>query len=361
MIYFLLAGGTCLCALFANDCPLEARKKRNRRLYITAYGLLMALFFVILAFRDKNIGVDTTNYINKFFQINFYSSFTEYYSRFKIEPLFYFLNRALWLVDQTGISLLIAQAVVVVWGYNSCFSKFGRNRFVCLLAFLSLGLFAASLNLLRQTMAMAVCAYNISNAVDGKFKKFAVFSLVAAGIHFSAIFFIPTYFVCRFLKAGRKSGLLVMGVSVIMAVGIERLQALFSTVFSRWDHYADIEGGARGYVAFTIFLLITALAFVFQDEIAAEGKYATAVLNLNYVHMGIWVLRLFTRNAERVSFYYTIAPVLLIPLLFKAVGKRFGEKKELLFKILVIACLMAYFIYKTPSDRSYYPYAFWRN
>ncbi len=361
MIYFLLAGITCYFALSAKEAPIEHRLKPKKKFNITAYGLLLTLMFIIIAFRASTIGVDTQNYINKFFQIKKYFNIFDYYKRYEIEPLYYFINRVLGWFDDTGISILIFQAVVVVWGYNTCFSKFGVNRYVCLLAFLSLGLFAAVINLLRQTIAMAICAYNLTNAVEGNLKKFIFFSIIASLIHFSALFFIPAYFVCRCLKSNRKNAVLIIGISILMAFAVERLQSVISTIFGRWEHYSDVETGAQGYIAFTIFFLITLLAFCFQNEIKEEGKYASAILNLNYVHMGIWVLRLFTRNAERVAFYYTIAPVLLIPLLFKAIEKRFSKNTALIFKILVITCLAAYFIYKTVRDGSYYPYAFWGN
>lgn len=359
MIYMMLAGITCLSVMAVIDTPVEIVQDRKKQYNLTLYSCLMAYVFCILAFRASSIGVDTQNYINKFIQIRSYYSIIDYYKDYTIEPLFFLVNWVLGKFDASGFSLLVVHATIIVICFSKCFTKLSINRYMCLLAFLSLGLFAASLNLLRQTIAVAICAYNLINAIEGKKIKYLFFSMVAIGFHFSAIFFLPAYFICRGVRGKRSNGVKIMAVSIILSTIIEYVQFFASLLFSRWDHYYNIETGAQGYIAFTIFLCITILAFMLQNDILEQCSYAGAILNMNYVHMGIWVLRLFTRNAERISFYYTIAPILLIPMINKAVAKRCGPIMATIFKLAVVVLLLAYFVYKITRDGNCYPYSFW--
>lgn len=76
--------------------------------------------------------------------------------------------------------------------------------------FVTMGFMLTSMNIVRQSIAVAILFYGYQYLVRGSFKKYLRYILIAFGFHASAIIMLPLYFVIR----GR--GLRKIGVAVII-------------------------------------------------------------------------------------------------------------------------------------------------
>lgn len=86
--------------------------------------------------------------------------------------------------------------------------------------------------------------------------------------------------------------------------------------------------------------------------------YANVMMNINYLNMILWAMRLVTRNTERISFYFTIAPILLIPVLCQVIKKKYGSVVGAVFQIIIVVSMVALYWVKITKDKSIYPFEF---
>lgn len=363
-MYFLI-----LCIVFfaaiGSNYSMNVNIKRKRGMVSTSEIVLAIASMLILftvAFRNSTIGTDTAQYINRYNIVRNTNWLDVIFMRGRSassEPLFIYLNKVLsCFAGKFGHIIIIAEAFFLYFGYLKVIKKYSTNAFVSLICFLGFGVYLISLCLLRQTLAICICTFAIKYIFEKNPVKFYIVVGLACLVHFSAIFFLIAYFAANQLKCSRMNTLLILGGGIVVSTMLNVLQRWMSTIFPRWFHYANVERHAGGYIAFSIFLFFTLLILFERKQIMRMSSYAPALINMNTIHMAIWCMRLVSRNAERISFYYVIAPILLIPYLLKAISDRVGYKYGLLFKAAILLLLSAYFVNKFIDDKSLYPYLF---
>ncbi|MBO4598321.1 MAG: EpsG family protein [Bacteroidaceae bacterium] len=354
-MYTILVISALLFSLILNP----PKGKNLSSVYNYAYYALWTLIFVSIAFRGEEVGRDTINYINKYFSINAAVSYRSYGGTGAYEPIYFYMNRLFGhLFGDWSQSVMVAEAVAILVGYGGVLKKYSVNPIVSTLAFLSLGLYLDSLCLLRQFIAMSVCAWSLKYVIEKKTAKFYLCVLIATGFHYTAFFWIIVYFICVDMLRYKRSDWVFVVVALIGYFYVSVFQNALAFASDRWNHYAEIETGAEGYIAFTIFFLITIVAFVNRDTIRSNYQYGQILINLNYINIIFWTMRLVTRNAERLAIFFCIAPVLLVPILFEVVEKKAGKGAGCFFKFGVLMLMAIYYVYKYTRDASLYPYQF---
>lgn len=354
-MYTILVVYALLFSLILNP----PRGKNQSSVYIFAYNALWILIFVSIAFRGEYVGRDTINYINKYFSINEAASYSSYGGTGAYEPLYFYMNRLFGhLFGNWSQCMMVAEAVAIAVGYGLVIKKYSVNPIASTLAFLSLGLYLDSLCLLRQFIAMSICAWSLIYVIEKKPVKFYICVIIATGFHYTAFFWALVYFICVTMLRYKRSDWVFVMVALIGYFYVSVFQNALAFASDRWNHYAEIETGAEGYIAFTIFLLITIVAFINRDNIKTNYHYGQVLINLNYVNMIFWTMRLVTRNAERLAIFFSIAPVLLVPILFEVVDRKAGKGAGRFFKFGVLLLMAVYFVYKYSRDASLYPYQF---
>lgn len=350
----LIAG---LSALFL--VPPTGRNNKNNLYGITVF-FLWVIIFITIAFRGETVGADTTNYINKYLVIKDSASYADYGGVAFGEPLFYYLNKLLSVFFGTNAQCIIVfEAIVVVVTYAQAFRRYSINEPITILGFLSLGLFATSLCLVRQFIAMSVCVFSLRYVINRNIWKFVICVIIASLIHYTAVFWIVVYFACNaFAKNNTLKIILYLLFGVVGYLSVDVFQEAASGVFDRWSNYSEIESNAAGYISFTIFALITLMVFMYRKPIISTYPYANVMMNINYLNMILWAMRLVTRNTERISFYFTIAPILLIPVLYHVISKKHGNVAGGVFQIIVVVCMVALYWVKITKDKSIYPFEF---
>ena len=206
---------------------------------------------------------------------------------------------------------------------------------------------------------MSVCVFSIKYVIDKKLWKFLLCVAIATAIHFSAIFWVVAFFACNSFT--KKSNFKLFVYIVFAIVGyftVDIFQDTTSAMFDRWAGYSNIETNAAGFISFAIFALITFFVFENRKEIISYYPYANVMININYLNMILWIMRLITRNTERISFYFTIAPILLVPVLCQVVKKKYGNVIGSVVQFLIVVSMVILFWTKATKDPKLYPYMF---
>lgn len=109
------------------------------------------------------------------------------------EPLFNLLNRFLYHFTQNSYILFAVVAVLLLSFMFLTIFQQSEYLTLSILIFVVSGDFFNSQNQIRQMLATAILLYALKYVYDRNWKHYFLLLLIAAGIHISALLFVPVY------------------------------------------------------------------------------------------------------------------------------------------------------------------------
>lgn len=350
--YVILLLPVVLCCIFlpgksttlSSSKQRESDKKTRRR----AFWLLLP-FFVMLALKGDGVGADTDQY-TRMFEATQVGLFDKYYDR--IEG-----GYRLFLIILTKIFdhpqwqyIIFAVFVLIVFIYflerNSCKPEW----FV--LMFLALNLYAFYMTGIRQAIAMTICLLAYEKIKEKKLIWFLLLVGLAMTFHMAAMFFLPAYFIAH-LKTTKAKIPLYIVVFIVAAIYNEEL---FMFAGDAFELEYGIEETGNGYVMIGLMFIVTVLSFLRLKTLIAYNENNKYLIQLNVVHMGLWMLRLFSRTAERPTMFYTFFTILLIEQLIMSIK---NKETRAIVNVCVTGFATLYFFYRLPGMGITPYYFFW--
>lgn len=340
-----------LVAIFVNDNDQLKYKIDNKLItyseksarpifYLTHryfWIFLIPLAFLI-AFRGEAIGADSDSY-NSMYLAMLNGSFNKIESYDRIEIGYRLFLMALTFLSNDPQTQYIVCAIlfVIMLGIFVKRNAVSSARFVVL--FMGMNLFTFYLSGVRQSLAMLICLFAYESIKKKEPIKFVIIVLIAMTFHKAALFFFFAYPMgCISATKKTRALYIAMFIFVVVCNG-----ALFKFAGGFFDIQYGIEETDNGYVMVLLMSIITILSFALIKPLVERNPDNKYLINLNAIHMAMWLLRLFSRTAERPSMFYAFFTILLIEqmiLLVKDYRVRF------LINMLVVALFGAYFIYR---------------
>ena len=148
--------------------------------------------------------------------------------------------------------------------------------------------------------------------------------------------------------------LLYILVFVFVAIFNEYILNLGGELF---DIDYGIEYVENGYLMVAIVAATTILSFIFYKRLISINKSNAPLVELNAISMGLWILRLFSRTAERMTLYFMPFTILLICQLLKLVRR---ESDKVIFSVGVFGLAAFLFVYRL-NTLGLLPYLFFWN
>lgn len=177
-----------------------SRPTLRKKYIFTMFSIVMLLLACLVGVRDETIGTDTANYINFFQSVSFESGRFEW--GFKLFTLLIKL-----ITDDPRIflaSIFIFVYAFMFFTYLNIIGNQNRDAFTlssifltCLLA--SDWFFVATLNGLRQGMALSLIYFSISLLYLKKHKSAYLTLLLSIFFHQTSITFLPFFYCYDFL------------------------------------------------------------------------------------------------------------------------------------------------------------------
>ena len=193
------------------------------------------LLCCVAGLRALSVGKDTYSYSRYFLKITF-------------EKVHFFNPSFHWIYNLWD--LIIRQFTDNVFVFNFCcaiaiyislfyfITRYSCDERVSLVLFITLGIFFNSMNQTRQALATAVLLFGFKYAVEKKLVKAMVLCFIAAFVHNVAVVMIPIYaFICLVPHIGPRIVALFSGASIVIALGYNRLIALFVSIFPKYRYY----------------------------------------------------------------------------------------------------------------------------
>lgn len=325
----------------------------KERKHFTVWALIPPT--IISAFRDESVGADTEQYINMF-QSTQLNNFHE-----RIEKGYIYLNKLLYLITSDSQWLLIIVALFLSICIGVFVYKNAKDPFLAILFFITLGLYQFSLSGIRQTIAIGITILAIELIKKKKLFWFLTIIGLASLFHKTALFFIPAYFIAT------RDVTLKNLIIYIFSFTIIYLSAEFFLlkVAEILDFNYGIEATNNGQIFFIIVLLITVFSFLNRDSIVQQSNKPIDIdnaniifINLNFISLLLWTIRLISRTAERVTFYYMPSTYLLLEETIMTIKSK--QKRTWLYSIISLLAIVLFF-FRLSKDTTITPYSFFFN
>jgi hypothetical protein len=343
MIYYGLAAIFPLLCWAFHDWWIKLNKlseEKKKKFKIGMVVVAILPMFLLFVLRYKYIGADTIGYV-RFFQkeIRKYSwaqLFDVESMRFEIGFRVYTKIISLFSSSYTFYFLINA---LVIFGILMRFSfKYTQNPFVFFFLFITLGTYAFFETGLRQALAMVLCLLAVDFVKDKKPIRFILLVVLAYFFHKSALVFLLIYPLCAIKKYDWAIFVYVI-LAAVFVVGFAVFQNLFNQLLGY--EYDVEETGNGGIFMLFVFVIFAFCFFMTYDKKGAE-KTENVILHLSFLTVIFWLLRLISRTAERISYYYIFG----LYIYFSQVIKYDKDKLSSLLKwLLLLACLVL-FVYR---------------
>lgn len=288
MILIIIA---CIIAEYGNNDERQSRK------YLK---IALLPVFVLIAFKSEDIGSDTSNYIRIF---NNTKDFSLDYSLSifpEVEKGYIIINYILSRICKNSQIILIFVGLMVYVSLYKFIIRTARLKSLALFFFVTLGFFQFAMSGIRQTIAICIILWAYPYIKERRLVYFALFIALAMMFHKSAIVFAPTYFIAH-MKLKQNNILLMFAGMFILFLMADKLLLSAADVM---DYNYGIEKTGNGYIFFFIVCIITYICLKNKDLILRQNRNNVILLNINFISLALWVVRLISRTAERVSLYF---------------------------------------------------------
>ena len=317
------------------------------------YILLAALpMFLLVALRNQSLGADTNGYLTNFVKtIAIPWEALEESSRMEYGYLIFV--KLLTYVTHDPLVFQIIYTAIYLWAITDFAKQLEEEHFLFLFLFGSLGSYTFMFTGVRQCLAISICLLAFRFVKKRKLIRFALLVLLAFNFHKSAILFVITYFIYP-----RRLSFL----NVLAYVGVTSFAVLYLAELQDWlneqlDYDYGIEGETGGIIFSVLLLIITAYTIFTVFSNKSLTKPSQGLINVGIIAMACWVLRIFTRVAERPSFYF-------LPFSFAALAYAVSviktPKEKSIVRLVIIVVALSLYIYKfITTFTSFVPYSFY--
>ena len=329
-------------------------KYNNQTTLIFAILVLLLPVFFIGMRTDYN---DTAGYITDF--NSFYLRSIDFNDLFEERGYGWTIYK--WIIHQfitkNANLFLMITAIIQAGAILKFYFKYSIDyTYSILLFFLSFS-FGNMMGGIRQFMSVSLVLYFADYIFERRFLRFVVVAAVAILIHFSAIVWIPAFFVVQG-KAWNKKSLAFSFLIVLAVMFVNQFtglleDSLIETTYAGYTSQFVNDDGSSVFHSIISFVPV-AISFYGRTIISkTENKSINTMVNVSIFAFMISLLANFTSGilVGRLTIYFTVFNFALYPWLFKNVCK--GKYKNR-FRIYCIIGYTLYALYYIKSQNLQY-------
>jgi hypothetical protein len=303
-----------------------------------------SLLFLICALRHVEFGPDPAGYVRSYLDlsyINLSDLWINFISGAGKDPFFYLFSKIISLFGASYQVWLAIIAALFIFSVSKLIYKYSNEAYLSFVALLSLGYLYFSLTGLRQTLALAMVLLSYSYLRERKLIPFVALVLLGTLFHASALIFLIAYPFAN-MKIGWKQ---VVGISVALVFAYffsNQVRALVAII--GWTDtialYATRETGLT-ISGFIIQLSIYLFCLYYKNGVLKADIKNLSFYNLLFLGLVFQAFTIVIAEAFRISMYFSIFSIVLIPKAIKAEKER---RIRMILYVVVYLALLLYFV-----------------
>lgn len=342
-------------------------KDSNRKINIL---LLMGLFYFFSAFRSENVGNDTLNYINAFRLINDTEGLD--FNKLNMEPGYQLLNKLISLIFNNSQWILIITSLIIYISVGYFIHRYSKNVWFSAFLFFSLNYYTNSMNIIRTYIVISVLLYSYKFVQNNKFKYFFMLVLLASLFHQTALIFLIAWF-SRKININKTFFIWISLITIIIFLTFPIIIRYIMFIFPSYASYfgssyldGQIELGSIlsflvNFSLLILSLLIYKYSFKYNNNNLIERKYLNNMLVLLIIGVAISFIALHFSLLSRVSNYFIIFVIILLPNLIKYIKSK-AHRLLVYFGVINLSYLYSITIFLLrPEWNRIYPFSFFWN
>lgn len=328
-----------------------SKTKVSRASFLTALA-----FWLLMGLRDVSVGTDTIDYVTNYFSRFHGMGFNEVLQEMndESEPLFTLFTWFISLLTTNySIYLLFCAAFPAIALHKLLKQELEKSSDLMLsyLLIFLLGLFTFFVAGLRQTITISLGIYAYSLIKEKEPAKFLKFKIVKLGryllivligyfFHNSILILAFVAVLLPFLQRIRIQWWYIIPISMLYFIGsfisLGNLDIITTYLFSdRYEAYFSEEYTSQmSATAFFIQLILFMTCFVVRHKLEVEDRSNILLLNLVMIGLVFQSMSSMIADMFRVSYYFSIFYVILIPRVLRIMSKGGGNLIYAVFIIL---------------------------
>ena len=369
---------TFIISIFATYC---AEKSTKQKFFFYFFSCIAILAPTLLAgFRDSGIGTDTQIYVDKIWYniiyINSIDEFINIYNDDSFESVEFFYLLINWITSWFGKDLNLIYFTTNFSVVFPIYCTFVHNRkkapmWLSMTIFL-FSFYNLSLNLVRQSIALAFCIYSYKYLEEQKWFKLIIWSFIIINTHNTGIFYV--LFICLHIiwyninnSKLRKSLLLFYSLIIPLSMLFLNYIILAAIVVGvlpfRYAYYVTdqnygVIGKSMLFIANVIFNILIYIK-LYYHKYSFLGKKTINYYCFNSLNGIIFTCSsLISPWAYRISFYfnYPVNCLFLPSIIYSIYNKKKNSHYLIVILLLSIIIIMWYWNIVLRTENETIPY-----
>lgn len=277
--------------------------------------IVMIYMFFIRTLVEQNSVSDVSGYQRALLEANatpFFNLFDDI-GGVRIEPGYKLLMKLFSYISLDINSFLFVHAIISQILLYKLLNKYSAHPLISLVVY-SIVMFAPSVYILRQYLAMLIMFNGIDAIISRKWERFLLVAIVSISIHYVSIVFVPSYIIYG-IKKKYTLFMVLIGSAAILFTGFKLLYYYFGeTFFGGYDTYLFTDKYEGSNYTECIIMVCFMLVFLYF----AKGKIFTSSYDkLFFICILLGCTICFSGVGlplvGRLALYYNFVLVLLIP------------------------------------------------
>jgi transmembrane protein EpsG len=374
ILYFLIPLFAILSFLFVDCFRIKVylfKTKSNLAIF-----LAFIFPFILFAFRDVSIGIDTQTYLNYLDAIQGLP-FKQVIMDKTFEAGYTFFNYLVSRLPNYKFAFLILTGLIINLLYAKSIAILSPMPLASILIYFFICNFLYNLNTLRQGIAVGVILFSLQYLMKGNYKKYILLVMVACLIHTFMIIFIPIVVPVVLIKERKYLIAFCATCVVLVFIALEAVHVIaqrffphFAYYFRHTDRFARRFGiMSLAYVLLDLFifglLVISYKKYTQKDAIFCLDKAECAsqrsrLLNFLCIMFSLGAASLIKMNSFgiflRIAQCFHTFLIFGIPYGIMTIKNRYTRYITL---TVILLCTFAYYFYVVVSNMySIVPYKF---
>lgn len=254
-------------------------------------------------------------------------------------------------ISENSQFLLLVSTVMITYFILATLIKYSPDLKLSVFLYIAAGSYAVSMNGLRQFLAASIIFFALPLLLKRKRLAYFLVIVFASTFHSSAIFFLIVFLVEN-EKVFSKKIVFLLGFAVTFLLLTAQIAPFlfFMLQDSHFSIYAgDIISGVGGtgflrvlVEAIPMFLALIIYVFT-KSDLFHSNRLLKVTTNISVVNLTFYIVSLQSWILARVSMYFSLYNIILLPLLINHFTR---GKSKLLVKLLFYYFYLIYFVYQ---------------
>lgn len=343
MVYLILIL-LCISSIYLSTSNKFKTENKKRDIILRTFPFIAVS--LVAGLRAYTVGTDTNETYLDIYNIstqNFWSIRDRGYA---------FINYVIKVIFGNYSAVLLMVSFITYGLIFYRIYKDSKIEWYSIFLFFSTDFFFISMNMVRQSIAIAIFIFSIT-LIHSKEKKdivlYFIMAFLAGTMHTSGWILIPLFFVYRFVKLSPIKALVFTVVNIVLCgvitkivIGILFKNSYFSSYF-KWYFDSNYNSGELSIVGimipFTI-LMLWVILYKFHSEAKSDLQFNDLGISM-LIAGNLAIYSTMIPLIQRISLYFSSTIILFLPCVFSYME---NKKFRIGMKVAITSCYLFYMI-----------------